>query len=129
MKIAYDLRRIKNPGIGRYMKCLARAVLEQAPGNDYLLILPPEASPAMPPRTANVDTITTPVEGYSIREQLELPRILRRYGADVLHSPHFNMPLARPCPVVVTIHDLIYLACKQDLPSCLGRMYYRSMTA
>jgi glycosyltransferase involved in cell wall biosynthesis len=129
MKIAYDLRRIKNPGIGRYMKCLTRAVLEQAPGNDYLMILPPDASPEMRAQTANVVTITTPVECYSIREQLELPRILRRYGADVLHSPHFNMPLACTCPVVVTIHDLIYRACQQDLPSRLGRMYYHGMTA
>ena len=31
MKIAFDLRRIKNPGIGRYMKCLAEAVIESAP--------------------------------------------------------------------------------------------------
>src|SRR5262249_34880794 len=128
MKIAYDLRRINNPGIGRYMKCLARAVMERAPGNDYLLILPSGAPPAMPRETANVETITTPVECYSLREQFELPRILRRYGADVLHSPHFNMPLVSPCPVVVTIHDLIYLACAQDLPSRLGRIYYRGMT-
>ena len=27
MKIAFDLRRIANPGIGRYMKCLVEAVL------------------------------------------------------------------------------------------------------
>jgi hypothetical protein len=41
MKIAFDLRRIKNPGIGRYMKCLVEAILTQEPQGEYLLILPP----------------------------------------------------------------------------------------
>jgi glycosyltransferase involved in cell wall biosynthesis len=66
---------------------------------------------------------------YSIREQIELPKILRAYSVDLLHSPHFMLPLRRACPSVVTIHDVIYLACKQDLPSRLGRLYYRGMMA
>ncbi|MCU1333775.1 MAG: hypothetical protein JWM08_2767, partial [Candidatus Angelobacter sp.] len=41
MKIAFDLRRIGNPGIGRYMKCLAEAITTQAPDHEYLLVLPP----------------------------------------------------------------------------------------
>ena len=41
MKIAFDLRRIKNPGIGRYMKCLVEAVIESASEHHYLLVLPP----------------------------------------------------------------------------------------
>src|SRR5205807_1323626 len=40
---------------------------------------------------------------------------------------HFMMPLLRPCPCVVTIHDVIYLACKEDLPSRIGKLYYRGM--
>jgi glycosyltransferase involved in cell wall biosynthesis len=56
-----------------------------------------------------------------------LPGILRRNKIDLFHSPHFMMPLVRPCPCVVTIHDVIYLACKEDLPSHVGRLYYRTM--
>ncbi len=41
MKIAFDLRRIKNLGIGRYMKDLVEAILAHEPLGDYLLILPP----------------------------------------------------------------------------------------
>ncbi len=62
-----------------------------------------------------------------MREQVELPRILRRHRVDLLHSPHFLLPLLRPCPAVATIHDVIYLACPQDLPSRAGRLYYRAM--
>src|SRR5262249_36775541 len=58
-----------------------------------------------------------------------LPGILRRNKVDLLHSPHFLLPLIRPCRSVVTIHDVIYLACRQDLPSRTGRLYYRGMIA
>jgi glycosyltransferase involved in cell wall biosynthesis len=129
MKIAFDLRRIKNPGIGRYMKCLVEAVVESAPEHDYLLILPPGAEEAVVCTGTNVEKITPSLKYYSLREQVDLPRILRRKKIDLLHSPHFNIPLIRVCPTVVTIHDVIYLACREDLPSFVGRMYYRAMMA
>jgi glycosyltransferase involved in cell wall biosynthesis len=129
MKIAFDLRRIKNPGIGRYMKCLVEAVVQSAPEHEYLLILPPGEEEAVVCTGTNVEKITPPLKYYSLREQVDLPRILRRKRIDLLHSPHFNMPLIRVCPTVVTIHDVIYLACREDLPSNVGRMYYRAMMA
>jgi glycosyltransferase involved in cell wall biosynthesis len=129
MKIAFDLRRINNPGIGRYMKCLAEAVLCQAPEHEYLLVLPPQAQDLVKAGNGQVEKIFPGIKYYSVREQVELPRILRRHKVDLLHSPHFNLPLLRPCPTVVTIHDVIYLACKQDMPSRLGRLYYHGMMA
>jgi glycosyltransferase involved in cell wall biosynthesis len=125
MKIAFDLRRIGNPGIGRYMKCLVEAITAQAPENQYLLILPPDGQNLVDaPEAAK---ICPRLKYYSLREQVELPRILRRHKVDLLHSPHFLLPLLRPCPSVATIHDVIYLACPQDLPSRSGRFYYRAM--
>jgi alpha-1,3-rhamnosyl/mannosyltransferase len=125
MKIAFDLRRIGNPGIGRYMKCLTGAVTAQAPENEYLLILPPGGDDLV--NAPGVEKVCPRLKYYSVREQMELPRILRRHRVDLLHSPHFLLPLLRPCPAIATIHDVIYLACPQDLPSCIGRLYYRAM--
>jgi alpha-1,3-rhamnosyl/mannosyltransferase len=125
MKIAFDLRRIKNPGIGRYMKCLAEAVTAQAPEHEYLLILPADGESLV--EAPNAEKISPTLKYYSLREQIELPRILRYHKVDLLHSPHFLLPLVRPCPVIATIHDVIYLACPQDLPSPIGRLYYRGM--
>ena len=125
MKIAFDLRRIGNPGIGRYMKCLAEAVTLQAPENEYLLILPPGGQDLV--NAPDAAKICPRLKYYSLREQVELPRILSRHKVDLLHSPHFLLPLLRPCPAVATIHDVIYLACPQDLPSRAGRVYYRAM--
>jgi glycosyltransferase involved in cell wall biosynthesis len=129
MKIAFDLRRIGNPGIGRYMKCLVEAILSLPTNLQYLLIMPPAADFIAAPAAgvAGVEMLTSSAGYYSLREQIELPRILRRYQVDLLHSPHFLLPLVRPCPAVVTIHDVIYLACKEDLPSRLGRVYYHLM--
>jgi glycosyltransferase involved in cell wall biosynthesis len=125
MKIAFDLRRINNPGIGRYMKCLAEAITAQALEQEYLLILPPGGETLV--KAPNAEKICPELKYYSVREQIELPRILRRHQVDLLHSPHFLLPLLRPCPAVATIHDVIYLACPQDLQSRAGRLYYRFM--
>jgi glycosyltransferase involved in cell wall biosynthesis len=125
MKIAFDLRRIGNPGIGRYMKCLAEAVTAQSPEHEYLLVLPPGGEDLV--NAPQAEKICPELKYYSVREQIELPRILRSHRVDLLHSPHFLLPLLPSCPAVVTIHDVIYLACPQDLPSRAGRLYYRGM--
>ncbi|MGC2742451.1 MAG: glycosyltransferase family 1 protein, partial [Candidatus Angelobacter sp.] len=125
MKIAFDLRRIGNPGIGRYMKCLAESIMAQAPEHEYLLILPPQSEHLI--HAPNAQKLCTGLKYYSFREQVELPRILSRAKVDLLHSPHFLLPLIRPCPAVATIHDVIYMACPDDLPSLAGRLYYRTM--
>jgi glycosyltransferase involved in cell wall biosynthesis len=127
MKIAFDLRRIKNPGIGRYMKCLVEAVMDEQPRGDYLLILPPGAEDLIRVNGDGAKAITSGLKYYSIEEQIGLPRLLRQNDVDLLHSPHFMLPLVRPCSSVVTIHDVIGLACKEDLGSSLGRLYYKCM--
>lgn len=42
-------------------------------------------------------------------EQSRLPRELKRRRVDVLHSPHYTMPLRPPCCVVVTFHDATFI--------------------
>lgn len=129
MRIALDLRRINNPGIGRYMKCLAEALLAQAPQHHFSLILPPGGEHLIQCRNGHVERLAPDLKYYSIREQFVLPRILRELKTDLLHSPHFLLPLSQPCKSVATIHDVIYLACPDDLPSRIGRIYYRAMMA
>jgi glycosyltransferase involved in cell wall biosynthesis len=45
-------------------------------------------------------------------EQVGFPLAAR--GADVLHAPSVFLPLRRPCPGVVTIHDLAFEAYPED---------------
>lgn len=43
-----------------------------------------------------------------IWEQIAFPSLVRKMGLDLLHSPHYTIPLALSIPVVVTFHDLIF---------------------
>jgi glycosyltransferase involved in cell wall biosynthesis len=47
-------------------------------------------------------------------EQVVLPRILRRQGAALVHAPNCFLPLQRPCPGVVTVHDLAWEEYPED---------------
>jgi glycosyltransferase involved in cell wall biosynthesis len=44
---------------------------------------------------------------YTLREQWQVPWAAR--GADLLHVPHYNVPLLYRGRLVVTIHDIIHL--------------------
>jgi glycosyltransferase involved in cell wall biosynthesis len=41
-------------------------------------------------------------------EQTGLPLVAQQVGADVLHAPHYTMPLRAGVPVVATVHDLTF---------------------
>jgi len=65
--------------------------------------------------------------GYSFREHVSIPLQLRRLGVDLLHSPHYVLPMLCPCPRVVTIHDCIHLLFPQYLPNRMALSYARVM--
>ena len=44
-------------------------------------------------------------------EQTGLPLVAEQVEADVVHSPHYTMPLRSGRPVVVTIHDATFFTC------------------
>lgn len=49
-----------------------------------------------------------------LHEQLGLPRLARRAGADLIHAPSCFLALRRPCPGVVTVHDLAFEVFPED---------------
>jgi glycosyltransferase involved in cell wall biosynthesis len=60
-------------------------------------------------------------------EQAGLPLKLRRLRADLVHAPNCFLPLRRPCPGVVTIHDLAFEAYPDDFTRRTGAKF-RSIT-
>jgi glycosyltransferase involved in cell wall biosynthesis len=56
-------------------------------------------------------------------EQVGLPRALRRTGAALVHAPNCFLPLRRPCPGVVTIHDLAFEVYPDDFSARTGWKY------
>src|SRR5579859_10449 len=122
MKIAYDLRRITNPGIGRYMKSLVKEIVHLAPEHEFVLIMAPGTHHLLENDTP-VQQIIARSKYYSVAEQLELPALLRKFNVDILHAPHFVVPVKKSCATVVTIHDAIHLVYPQDIGSRIGRVY------
>jgi glycosyltransferase involved in cell wall biosynthesis len=56
-------------------------------------------------------------------EQVGLPRALKRERAAAVHSPNCFLPLRRPCPGVVTIHDLAFEVYPDDFSAKTGWKY------
>ena len=60
-------------------------------------------------------------------EQVVLPRVLARRHADLVHAPNCFLPLRRPCPGVVTVHDLAFEDHPEDFARLTGAKY-RALT-
>jgi glycosyltransferase involved in cell wall biosynthesis len=56
-------------------------------------------------------------------EQVGLPLRLRNDGASAVHAPNCFLPLRRPCPGVVTIHDLAFEVYPRDFARTTGLKY------
>lgn len=96
-------------GIGRYVTRLVEELAAmRPPGFEFVLF---ERNPAAGKFAATgFPSVAAPPRWYTVREQLQMPGIFRRERLDLLHVPHWNVPLLPVgAPVVVTIHDLILL--------------------
>ena len=58
-------------------------------------------------------------------EQTGLPLVAQQVGADVMHVPHYTMPLRPGVPVVVTIHDLTFFT-EPDAHNPVSATYFKS---
>ena len=58
-------------------------------------------------------------------EQSGLPMVAQQVRADVIHSPHYSMPLRPGTPTVVTIHDLTFFT-EPDAHSPVIAAFYKA---
>ncbi len=58
-------------------------------------------------------------------EQSGLPLVAQQLNADVIHSPHYSMPLRPGAPTVVTIHDLTYFT-EPDAHNPVSATFFKS---
>lgn len=108
VKIGIDARN-DHAGIGRYTFSLIRELAQIDRENEYVLFLRRErlASYTMP--GPNFRAVEAEIPWFTVREQLQLPRLVARERLDLVHYPHLTVPLASRTPFVITIHDLNYL--------------------
>jgi glycosyltransferase involved in cell wall biosynthesis len=120
------------PGIGRYVRNLARALVPLLAPDERLTVLRNPAYPiALPPSDA-VRTIPLAVSPFSLRQQWLIPRLLRdlrRGGAAsvIYHSPYIAMPYLPGVPALLTVYDLIPLRYPEH-STPRARLFIRWMT-
>jgi len=76
-------------------------------GFQFVIFLSPENFDEFNCPEKNVKKVCLYIPWYSWQEQILMPFYLWREKLNLIHFPHFNVPLLTPCKFVVTIHDLI----------------------
>jgi glycosyltransferase involved in cell wall biosynthesis len=127
VKIAIDVRKWKDSGIGTYVRNLVRHLARLDQETTYLLFCNEADEPTLRDLAANFVPVVDGAARYGVREHFSIPMKLRRLGAGLLHSPHYVRPLLCTVPTVVTIHDCIHLLFPQYLPSRMAFRYARFM--
>lgn len=110
--------------MGRYIEQLVNELAEIDQENEYVLFL----------RQSNWDEFTerprfkkvmADYQWYTLEEQIKMPQKIKEAGVELIHFPHFNVPIMCRTPFVVTIHDLILLEHPTQRASTLGPLKYK----
>lgn len=118
---------LNRSGTGSYVRALVNRLRRRpVDGAEILVILPLREDPAagfFPGRLRFPDGvrpqwISGPLPGRRagrvLAEQLAIPRLCAKLGADVLHSPTGVAPLSLPCASAVTLHDMAFRVFPRD---------------
>lgn len=131
MKIAIEAQRIFRPnkhGMDfvalETIRCLQRIDTR----NEYFIFVG-EGSDRCLEESANMHIITLRCPSYPLWEQWALPRAVARVKPDLLHCTSNTAPVWGSTPLVVTLHDIIFLEKQSSrnpsLYQSLGRIYRR----
>jgi glycosyltransferase involved in cell wall biosynthesis len=109
-RIAIDARKLEDGGIGRYVREILARAPHVWPEAEFAAVVPPGARERLSSIAPGVRPIEARSGGYSLAEQVELPRLLGGSRFDLVHLPHYAIPAAISGPrLVVTVHDLIHV--------------------
>lgn len=96
--------------------------------NQYYVFVKPGDDPCLE-STANVHVVELKCPSYPLWEQWALPRAARRYGVQLLHCTSNTAPIWCDIPLVLTLHDIIFLEPRDkqnhSLYQNLGWLYRR----
>jgi glycosyltransferase involved in cell wall biosynthesis len=96
-------------GAGNYIVNLTQALLRLDKANEYVVFAKPDHAVLF--AGLNAQLVSVPLVNRIHRiiwEQSWLPVLTRTHRLDVLHSPHYTMPLLKACPTLVTCHDMSF---------------------
>jgi glycosyltransferase involved in cell wall biosynthesis len=127
MRVALDIRRAGDFGIGTYLRNILEQLARQDDGAEYLLIGARRHFDEVGPLPENFTWLPYDAEPGSLRTHVHLPIVLENHRVDLLHMPWFYAPAIVPCRLVITMHDLTEIAAPSVGTSPLvrsGRLWF-----
>lgn len=118
LRLAIDAR-VWKTGIGTYTRDLLSGLQRLGAEIRVRAIVRAEAEHTIAPLCDEAIVEDVPI--YTVREQFQIPRAAR--GCDLLHVPHYNVPVLYRDPVVATIHDLTHLTAPAFRKSAKAWLY------
>jgi len=108
VKIAIDIRRMTEFGVGTYIRNVVRTLGRLDLENEYLLIGSPARVEEIGVLPSNFHSVPLTAAERSLQGYREFRMALKRLECDLVHVPNlFSVPRARPCPYVMTVHDML----------------------
>ena len=128
--IGFDARLIGALGIGRYISGLLPELAQLLGRRLTVLANRPDAAIVRALIGGEPELLTVNAQPYRLAEQSLLPLSLRRADLDLIHFPHYNLPLIKPVHFVVTVHDLFPFQFPEihsgPLPRAVNQMLMRN---
>lgn len=124
MRIVIDGRMYNESGIGRYIRNLISSLQIIDQENEYF-ILHLRADYDILVYRNNFHKVLADFRWYGISEQVKLLGLLKELKPDLIHFPHFNVPLLYGGKFIVTIHDLIHQHFRTNRVTTLNPLLYR----
>jgi glycosyltransferase involved in cell wall biosynthesis len=125
LHIVIDARRIRDFGIGTYIRSLVHALSTLDTTNQYTLVSAPADVRTLSSLPENFHSAVYARNDHNFFDHLAFPVFLRGLSPDLVHIPLNRVPLLMVKPYVVTIHDMANLLFVEEYSTI--RMQFRRM--
>jgi len=105
MKVAIDIRRARDYGVGTYTRNLVATLARLDPQSHYLLVGRQEDWNELTPLPGNFSFLPFAAESDGLRRDAQLCWLLKRRRVTLLHTPYLAAPWLMSCRHIVTVHD------------------------
>lgn len=112
MKIAIEgqrLFRTKKHGMDMVVLELINELQKIDHENEYVVFVKPDEDKETLKETANFKIVELAGGPYPTWEQFALPKAAKKEGCDILHCTSNTAPINPGMPLIITLHDIIYL--------------------
>ncbi|MGM0613315.1 MAG: glycosyltransferase family 4 protein [Bacteroidota bacterium] len=127
MKIGIEGQRLfreKKHGMDMVALELIRNLQRLDTENEYVIFIKPDMDNACLQESENFKIVELKGGSYPYWEQVKLPKAAKAEGCDILHCTSNTAPVNIKIPLIVTIHDIIYLE-GVKLSKAGGSLYQR----